>query len=168
MHDFNSTTPKGGAHTKSQIWLTPPHIIEQLGGFETFDLDPCGYLVNNNPMVWTAKEYFTESDDGLKQDWYGRVFCNPPYNNLGEWLEKMSLHGNGIVLCFCRTDTKAFNKYVKTATGINMIKGRVKFLNERAEQGGPANAASCLIAWGEDNYQLIKNIEGIYCRIDSI
>lgn len=47
-----------------------------------------------------------------------------------------------------------------------MIKGRIKFLNENGIEGGPANAASCLIAWGEDNYQRLKNIEGIYCRID--
>lgn len=164
MIDFNSTTPHGGKHTKSQIWCTPPNIIQQLGGKEVFDLDPCQ---SDGIITETAKSYYFKKDDGLSQSWYGNVFCNPPYDDLKSWLKKMSEHANGVVLCFARTDTKAW-EYVKTATGINFIKGRLKFLNEFGKGGQPANAASCLIAWGEDNYRRIKNIPGLNVRIDNV
>lgn len=163
MIDFNSTTPKGGEHTKTQVWCTPPDIIQKLGGYQIFDLDPCQ---SDNRVTETAKHYYYELDNGLDKNWHGNVFCNPPYNDLKSWLKKMSEHNNGIVLCFARTDTKAW-QYVKSATGINFIKGRIKFLNEFGIGNQPANAASCLIAWGEDNYKRIKNIDGLYCRIDS-
>lgn len=160
---FNSTNPLGPKHTKSQVWCTPPYIIAKLGGSNVFDLDPCQSFER---ATETAKLYYFENNDGLNKEWFGNVFCNPPYNDLGSWLKKMSEHKNGIVLCFARTDTKAW-EYVKTATGINFIKGRIKFLNEKGEGNQPANAASCLIAWGEENYQRIKNIDGLYVRIDT-
>ena len=162
MIDFNSTTPRGCKHTKSQVWCTPNYIIERLGGRESFDLDPCQ---SDNIVTKTAKNYFFERDDGLSKEWFGRVFCNPPYNNLKSWFSKMSKHNDGIVLCFARTDTKAWN-YIETATGINFIRGRIKFLDENGVGNSPANAASCLIAWGEYNYMMIKNIPGLYVRID--
>jgi len=165
MIDFNSTTPKGGKYTKTQVWCTPPYIIEKLGGKHIFDLDPCQ---SDNIITETALNYFFEKDDGLNQHWFGNIYCNPPYNDLGRWLDKMSLHNNGIVLCFLRSDTKAFQNHVKFATGINMIKGRIKFINENGDCDKPANAASCLIAWGEHNYQRIKNIDGLYCRMDNL
>jgi hypothetical protein len=31
---------------------------------------------------------------------------------------------------------------------------------------GNGNAPSCLIAWGEEAYQRIKKIDGIYVRLD--
>lgn len=164
MIDFNSTTPQGGKHTKSQIWCTPQHIIEKLGGSDIFDLDPCQ---SGQQITRTARHYYFEEDNGLLQPWFGNVFCNPPYNDLKSWLHKMSIHGHGIVLCFARTDTKAWEN-VKTATGINFIKGRIKFINEDGVSNQPANAASCLIAWGEDNYRRIKNIPGLAVRIDNV
>ena len=166
MIHFNSTNPLGPKHTKSQIWLTPKWIIDALGGYEVFDLDVCAHLPNGKPIIQTAKQYYTEKEDGLKSPWFFNVWCNPPYNDLGSWLRKMSEHKNGIILCFARTDTKAW-QYVKTATGINFIKGRIKFLNENGEGNQPANAASCLIAWSEENYKRIKNIDGLYVRIDN-
>lgn len=58
--------------TKNE-WLTPPEIITALG---SFDLDPCAPI---SPPWPTAVKTFTVLDDGLKKEWYGRVWCNPPY-----------------------------------------------------------------------------------------
>ena len=36
-----------------------------------------------------AARYFTRADNGLEQSWAGeRVWVNPPYSNLGDWLKK--------------------------------------------------------------------------------
>ena len=91
------------ASMKNDEWLTPPHILQALG---EFDLDPCAPIVR----PWeTAKNHFTINDDGLKQKWFGRVWCNPPYGlEAAIWLNKLAEHGNGIALIFARTETKMF------------------------------------------------------------
>lgn len=165
---FQQATPKGPNNTITDTWLTNPSIINTLGGKDFFDLDPAQFKhPTKGIIVETAKNYYFESDDGLSKKWFGNVWLNPPYSDLGTWLEKMSNHGNGIILCFLRSDTKKFQQHVKSATGLNMIKGRIKFLNSEGEEKGNGNAASCLIAWGEDNYQKIKKIDGICVRIDN-
>lgn len=59
-------------------WYTPSQIIEAartvMGGI---DLDPasCDYA---NSIV-KAEKFFTEEENGLEQEWNGRVFINPPF-----------------------------------------------------------------------------------------
>lgn len=35
-----------------------------------------------------AERYFTKADDGLMQPWKGRVWCNPPFSDIGPWVDK--------------------------------------------------------------------------------
>jgi hypothetical protein len=51
------------------------------------DLDPAS---NDVAQQWIkATQYFTAAEDGLKQSWHGRIWCNPPYGRkVHEWLEK--------------------------------------------------------------------------------
>lgn len=141
----------GGHHSaraQTVKWLTPPEWIERLG---PFDLDPCS--LTNRPWD-TAKKHYTQSDDGLRQDWgSGFVWCNPPYGrDIKDWLRKMALHENGIALVFARTETEAFFDWVwKGAAGLFFIKGRLHFhypSGERAKAN--AGAPSVLIAYGHD------------------
>ena len=92
----------------TDVWLTPPRIIESLG---KFDLDPCSPL----DRPWdTAKKHYTIEDDGLMQPWKGRVWMNPPYGPpMPKWLEKLANHpGGGVALTFARTETNAFHEFV--------------------------------------------------------
>ena len=63
-------------------WLTPPKYIEAarevMGGI---DLDPASNEVANR--IVRATRYFTLEDDGLKTEWEGRCFLNPPYGKTG-------------------------------------------------------------------------------------
>lgn len=167
---FNNATPKGGKHTQSDVCLTPQWIIDGIG---VSDLDPCGWLPDGKPIVQTARKYFTENDDGLTSEWSGTIFCNPPYSDLKSWLKKCSEYydqtGNDvIVLCFARTETKAFQENIKNCTGINLINKRIKFLNAEGVEQGNGNAPSCLIAWGEKAFENIKNIDGLVFRKNQI
>lgn len=104
-------------------WLTPPSLIQALG---TFNLDPCSPI----KRPWdTAEHHYSELDDGLKQQWYGRVWMNPPYGpHAKHWLRKMAAHNNGVVLIFARTETQLYFDYVwGKVSGILFIKGRLKF-----------------------------------------
>lgn len=159
---FTSATPFGPHKTKTDTWITPKWIIDQIG---LSDLDPCAFLVNGKPLVETARHYITEEQDGLTTPWFGTVFVNFPYSQSRVWMKKCSEYNNGIVLCFARTDVKAWQENVRNATGINFINKRVSFLNNKGEKLSNGNAPSALIAWGEENYKRICNVDGICCRI---
>lgn len=138
-------------------WLTPPHVFEPL---QPFDLDPCQPI---NPPWKIAKKGYNVLDDGLKSEWSGFVWCNPPYGKeTPKWLAKMSEHNNGIALIFARTDTRMFHDYVFNADAILFIKGRLSFYNVEGVKGGTAGAPSCLVAYGPEAVERLKksNIKG--------
>lgn len=143
-------------------WLTPPHVLEQLG---VFDLDPCSPV--NRPWD-TAKYHMTINDDGMSKKWEGRVFCNPPYGTQTKhWLDKCAEHGNCIALVFARTETKMFFESIwGKADAIFFFKGRLSFYDVRGEKGGTAGAPSVLVAYGKDNVETLRNIKLDGCFID--
>ncbi len=142
------------ARMKNDEWLTPPDLIKALG---TFDLDPCAPVVRPWEM---AKNHYTINDNGLIQEWKGRVFCNPPYGlEAALWLEKISNHKNGIALIFARTETRMFFDWVwNKATALKFIEGRLYFHYVNGLKAkGSGGAPSVLIAYGEENAEILKN-----------
>lgn len=134
-------------------WFTPPEIVNSLG---KFDLDPC--TSNLCPFSFADKR-FTINEDGLIQQWVGRIWCNPPYGKESKlWLEKLSIHGDGIALIFARTETKAFFDYIwDKADAILFFKGRIKFFDIEGKQTQSAGAPSCLVAYGKNNVKALEN-----------
>ena len=144
-------------------WLTPPEIVRALG---PFDLDPCAPI----KRPWeTAIEHFTILDDGLKKEWKGRVWCNPPYGSqTGIWLKRCAQHGNAIALTFARTETKMFFEAVwNDAHAIFFFQGRLKFYHVNGRSGDSAGAPSVLIAYGKENADrlLSAKLEGKGIRL---
>lgn len=144
LHGFRSVDAK-------DEWLTPPPIVRSLG---PFDLDPCAPV--NRPWP-TAAHYLTIVDDGLFQRWFGRVWLNPPYSNVGQWLERLADHGDGIALIFARTETRWFFAHVwQPASAVFFFKGRIAFYHVDGAVGSSAGAPSCLVAYGDNNVQRIR------------
>lgn len=48
---------------------------------------------------------------------------------------------------------------------MNFINKRIKFLNSNGIEMSNGNAPSVLIAFGEEAFERIKNIDGIVCEI---
>ncbi|MGD8777707.1 MAG: DNA N-6-adenine-methyltransferase [Ignavibacteria bacterium] len=147
-------------------WLTPKYIIEALG---EFDLDPCSPLTLNRPWD-TAKKHLTLMDDGLKHEWKGRVWLNPPYGKKAvKWIKKLQFHGNGIALLYARTDTKMFFDHIwNNADSIFFIKGRIKFYHSNGVISSQnAGAPSVLIAYGFENSKVLQecNIKGKFIEL---
>ena len=147
MKTFNTNTKN------NDEWLTPPEIIKSLG---EFDVDPCTPI--NRPWD-TALIHYNKNDDGFTKEWHGRVWCNPPYGReTFEWIHKLAAHGNGMTLIFARTETLGFHYEVwDKADAIFFFKGRLKFHYVDGKQGLSANAPSCLVAYGQNNVEAIKN-----------
>ena len=104
-------------------------LIRALGPFE---LDPCAPVVRPWP---TANHHFTILDDGLSQQWFGRVWLNPPYGpHTGTWLERLAKHGNGVGLVFARTETRTWFDWIWNAADAVLFL-EAELLPRRGESG---------------------------------
>lgn len=114
----------------SDEWSTPQDFFDKLNEEFCFDLDPCASDENHKCDV-----YHTEAENGLEQSWVGnRVFCNPPYSNIGEWVAKAARErALTVMLIPARTDTRWFHAHIyqKPNVEIRFIKGRLKFGNSK-------------------------------------
>lgn len=140
--------------SKSVVWLTPPSIIDALGGWRSFDLDPCAAP---EPRPWpTALRMNARLDgNGLLMDWHGRVWLNPPYDgdSIGRWLAKMAQHGRGTALLGVRPENEAWHTHVwPRAAGMLFLRGRLHFCRPDGRVAkGNAGHASVLVAYGEED-----------------
>lgn len=82
----------------SDEWYTPPTYVELarqvMGGI---DLDPASSDV---AQAWIRAEVcYTKRQNGLRRDWRGRMWLNPPYGSqMSLWMEKAVLaHESGAV-----------------------------------------------------------------------
>jgi phage N-6-adenine-methyltransferase len=121
--------------SNTDLWETPQSFFDDLDREFHFDLDVCA--IEENAKCY---KFYSPEDDGLKQDWIGTCWMNPPYGRqIGKWVEKAYTehikHGSRIVcLLPARTDTKWFHDYILGKAEIRFIKGRLKF-------GGSKNSA---------------------------
>jgi hypothetical protein len=166
---MNTKIKKGiGGHQSHKMgkdeWLTPPEIITSLG---QFDIDPCSPI--NRPWN-TALNHYDINDNGLQKKWIGRVWCNPPYGKeASKWLEKLSIHKNGIALIFARTETKMFFDHVwSKAHSLLFIEGRLYFHHVNGEKAkSNSGAPSVLISYNSYNSFKLRNsgIKGKYIEL---
>ena len=82
---------RGTAGTGDNEWLTPAEYIKLARTvLVDIDLDPASN--DEAQRLVDATQYFTLADDGLSQEWHGRVWLNPPYSR-----EKIKLFINKMV-----------------------------------------------------------------------
>lgn len=118
--------------SKTDEWATPQDLFDYFNSIYHFTLDVCADETNHK-----CEKYFTKEMDGLKQNWDGVFWMNPPYGrDIGKWVEKAYneayKHDDnaGVLLLPARTDTKWFHKYCVKGD-IIFIKGRLKFGNSK-------------------------------------
>lgn len=138
---------------KSEVWLTPPEILQALG---PFDLDPCAPAVRPWEM---ARYHISLPADGLAAEWCGRVWLNPPFGTkAAAWLRKMKAHGNGIALIPARTETAMFYESVwGGGDAVCFLKGRPHFHRVDGTRA-PFNSGApiCLVAYGLGNVEALE------------
>ena len=113
--------------SKHECWETPQDLFDYWDKQFHFTLD-----VAANESNHKCDQYFTPEIDGLKQEWSGVVWCNPPYGrNISKWVRKAWFSQNTatiVMLLPARTDTKWFHEYIDgLADHVIFIKGRLKF-----------------------------------------
>lgn len=131
---------------QNDILQTPQYIIDALG---SFDLDPCA---GENTRIGEANWWIGRGEDGLKRDWFGFVWCNPPFSQKGFWIQKMIEHGNGILLLPERGSAPWFGPLANTCGGYFVMGKKINFI------GGPSsnNLGSVLFPFGMDAIEKIQ------------
>ena len=138
MERAEATTLRGGPHVAfnsgEQEWYTPPPILAAarawLGGI---DLDPASHPAAQ--AVVLATRYVTVEEDGLAQEWHGRVWLNPPYaaTVVAAFVDKLIGEYQAgrltaaVVLVNNCTDTKWGQRLLRASSAVCFPAGRVPF-----------------------------------------
>ena len=161
------TDQRGASGTGENEWYTPAEYLEAardvLGGI---DLDPASSDKAQEHV--SADCYFTKTNSGLDQSWYGRVWLNPPYAQplIAEFVSKMVREiGIGrvkaaIMLTHNYTDTAWFHEAAHACAAVCFTRGRVKFFNAKGAIAAPTQGQA-FFYFGDD-------IAGFAARFASI
>jgi site-specific DNA-methyltransferase (adenine-specific) len=119
----------------SDNYATPIKFYSRLNNEFQFDYDPC-------PL--------RSEIDGLKTEWNGAIYCNPPYSNIEPFIKKglseMLLFNARVIVYLIpvRSDTKYWHELImKHADEIRFVKGRLNF----NESKSPAPFPVCLVVF---------------------
>ena len=133
-------------------WYTPVAVLALarriLGGI---DLDPASDAQAQRTVQ--AARWYGPLDDGLRQPWQGRVWCNPPYGReIGPWVRRFAdaaAAGEmtaGLLLVPARTDTRWW--LAVSHLPLCAWTGRLAFIGQ--PKGGRAPFPSALVYAGRN------------------
>jgi phage N-6-adenine-methyltransferase len=147
---------RGTRGTGDNEWYTPARYIAAaraaLGGI---DLDPATCEFAQSRI--RADQFFTAVDDGLRHEWHGRVWLNPPYSQplVGQFISKLiEEHSAGrvtaaIILTHNCTDSVWFHKAANACAVICFTLGRISFEKEGGAVAAPTQGSS-FFYFGDD------------------
>lgn len=122
--------------TGENEWYTPSKYIDLARAvLGEIDLDPASS--DKAQETVRAARHFTVADNGLRHEWNGRVWLNPPYAQplIYQFVEKMVEERSagrvtaGVMLTHNYTDTAWFHKGAEIADAICFTRGRIAFLD---------------------------------------
>lgn len=125
-----------GADPARDDRATTPEVFDPLHKRFRFTLDVAAAAHNAK-----CERYYTVDDDGLGQSWSGeRVWCNPPYSNVGAWVEKAWAEFGRTCRC-CAAELVVL-----------LVPGRLRFIQAGRTEVGPNERppfGCCLLIWGD-------------------
>lgn len=160
-----------GVSNENDEWYTPAWLFQALG--VEFDLDPCS--PGAPPSSVPAKRHLTKADNGLQAEWSGRIWLNPPFSSKRDWYEKLiSLGLPGIALMPAKTEIHDLQDYMRAASALLFVKGRIYFERGSKPGGNGVNGVTTtppfgivLCAYGPEmaDALLASKIKGVRCRV---
>jgi hypothetical protein len=107
--------------TRRQNWTTPRAMFDTLNGEYGFTLD--GASGDGNallPRSVTASDVFVS--------WEGeRVFCNPPWKRIAEFVELAALADLAVLLVPARVNARWFHRALELGAAVRFFQGRPRF-----------------------------------------
>ena len=161
--EIEQKVPHVSHNSGENEWYTPSEYIESaravMGGI---DLDPASSEIANRTVK--AAKYYTKEDDGLKQEWTGKVWMNPPYaqpliRQFSEAVSERYRSGKideAIVLVNNATETGWFQTMVKESSAICFPRTRIRFLDMDGNPSGAPLQGQAILYFGFDK-NVFKN-----------
>lgn len=148
-------------------WYTPGQYIELARSvLGKIDLDPASCELANETV--RAERYYSEENDGLCQEWRGRVWMNPPYSAdlVGKFTRKFVEEydaghiSEGIVLVNNATETAWFAYMTDAASAVVFTRGRIRYMSPERESLAPLQGQA-FIYFGDNAERFIEVFAGI-------
>jgi phage N-6-adenine-methyltransferase len=154
-------------------WYTPAEFIESartvLG---IIDLDPASSKAAN--AVVKATQFYDKEENGLNQDWNGRVWLNPPYQSglIQQFTEKLraAFTARKVTYAIClvnnATETQWFQNLASEASALCFPSSRIKFWNPSKFTASPLQGQT-LIYLGSNTRMFNAEFQqyGIICHV---
>jgi len=139
----------GAAKTSRDDWATPRHVARAFVEEYHLGLDVCATAGNA-----VTEAFFSPEEDGLKRSWsYKKVWCNPPYSEKKQWIEK-ALHEVGergctraVLLLPASPASRWFSSILLSGLcrAVVFIVPRVLFVDPTGEGRRSPNHGSCAL-----------------------
>jgi hypothetical protein len=158
-HAFTQTEPQN--HQSENTWFTPKIFTDTLG---PFDLDPC--TMSFRPHS-TADEHIEHDRGGcgLKAEWHGRVWLNPPYGKeIGPFIDKFLAHKSGVMLIFARMGSEGVQKIARSGAFIYCLRKRIGFVQRDGNKVTNAGTDSLLVFFDENEIERVKKFQGVLLK----
>jgi hypothetical protein len=145
--------PNGGGDE----WGTPPRYIalslEVLG---RIDFDPSSNAAAQ--LIVRARVYFTKETDGLRHEWHGTVFLNPPYSSglVDDFVATLLAERESgrctaaIVLVNSSTSAKWYRLLLRSAAAVCQVDHRIKFIGADGNSPGDPSRGQTFFYFGPD------------------
>ena len=102
------------------------------------------------------------------------MWLNPPFSGKRQWYERLVAHGNGIALMPNRTETHDLQIYMREASALLFLKGRIYFQRGCGPGGNGVGGVTnsppfgiVLCAYGEAMGEVLMNskLMGVRARV---
>lgn len=142
----------------SDEWYTPEDLAwrarTSLGG--TIDLDPATCAAANK--VVQATNTFTKAKDGLRREWNGSVYLNPPFSLAAEFVDKLLRELKSgrvtaaVVVTTNATETAWCQQLMRTCTAFAVPAGRIAFTHPKGDDASQNVRGSIVWYLGTPNH----------------
>lgn len=140
-----------GEGVTTDDWHTPQDLIELcrtvLGGIDT---DPASSRSAQDRV--RAGRWYGKEEDGLRNPWVGRVFLNPPFSSIGEWVTQAcnSIGADAEAICLvCHANTDAGWWHDLAAWPVAFSRGRVHYLRDGVPMTNAPRGSAVFLLGGD-------------------
>jgi hypothetical protein len=164
--DGNGSQQLGGSGD-NEYFIPSEYVEAARDVLGEIDLDPAS--CPEAQATVKATRYFTKDDDGLAQQWHGRVFLNPPFSRplLKPFVQKLIAEykagrvDEAILLTFGNTSAEWFQEAMSVASAVCFTNTNIRFIHKTKGKMGRSAIGSAFLYCGDDVGNFVRRFAEI-------